>query len=429
MYKKILISLVLVLFLIIKTESQSLTISPYSRYGIGDLSFNGLASNVAMGRTAIGKQNPGMLNPINPASYGNFIPKSFIFNVGYVHKLMESETANNVWLTNNSNLQYMVAGFYIRKWWGTSFGMLPVSNIGYDISSTDTIFAEDEYTEVQYSYIGGGGINKFYWGNTFKPYKNLCLGINLNYNFGSIDRTNSAKITETSYSNYTEIKKRYLIGGFNYNLGLQYSDSIMSKKDKSKSLLIFTAGIILDNSSNLRTINTLRILQLQSLNQNYFSDTISNDTTSVQKLGLPQNYGFGLALKFNQQLTLAFDYSIQKWSKVTPLDGNYQLEDNKLIGLGLEYCLNEYSTIYYKTLRYRVGAYQEDSYVSMQLQPIKKYAITFGLGIPIRSSLINVSFELGTRGTTEFNLVKERYALFNLDFSLYELWFVKSKFY
>jgi len=430
MYKKILISVAFLLFIITNISAQNSTSSPYSRYGIGDLTFSGLAVNASMGKTAIGKQNPYNINPLNPASYSSFVANSFIFDVGYLHKLNQTKTSESSWISNNSNLQYMVAGFAVKKWWGTSFGVLPISTIGYEFKTEDSLFVSDGYSKIYQLYEGEGGLNKFYWGNSFEATKNLSIGINLNYNFGSIDRNSYSEVKDAKYSNFTDAKHRYLVKGFNYNLGLQYCDSLKSKKDTTISKLVFTAGLVFDNSSKLNTLNTLMIYQEQSINNNASSDTIINDTLTGEKLMLPRNYGAGFSVKFNQKLTFSADYYIQNWSAITIFDENYKLLNSSSLGIGFDYCIKEYSkSHYYETIHYRVGGFYENSSINVKDQQIKKYGVTFGAGFPIKSSIINVGFELGTRGTTDFNLAKENYVLLNLDFSLYELWFVKSKFY
>ena len=66
--KKVFLTLVAVLFLIISTNSQNSTSSPYSFYGIGSLNFKGTAENRAMGRISVYNDSIHM-NFRNPASY------------------------------------------------------------------------------------------------------------------------------------------------------------------------------------------------------------------------------------------------------------------------------------------------------------------------------------------------------------------------
>src|SRR4051812_6827014 len=50
---------------------QGGTVSPYSRYGIGDLQFGGFTSEIGMGGINSGLHNNVQLNYSNPASYAS----------------------------------------------------------------------------------------------------------------------------------------------------------------------------------------------------------------------------------------------------------------------------------------------------------------------------------------------------------------------
>jgi hypothetical protein len=64
---------------------------------------------------------------------------------------------------------------------------------------------------------------------------------------------------------------------------------------------------------------------------------------------------------------------------------------------------------------------------------INNFGITFGVGLPLASgnnvgfSNINLGFEVGNRGTTDANLIKENYFKVNIGLSLNDRWFVKRK--
>jgi hypothetical protein len=42
--------------------------------------------------------------------------------------------------------------------------------------------------------------------------------------------------------------------------------------------------------------------------------------------------------------------------------------------------------------------------------------------------LINLSAEIGKRGKTSFNLIRENYAKLTMSINLYDIWFVKRRF-
>ncbi len=53
--------------------------------------------------------------------------------------------------------------------------------------------------------------------------------------------------------------------------------------------------------------------------------------------------------------------------------------------------------------------------------------MTFGLGLPVGLSKINLGFEFGKKGTTSQNLIQENYFNLNIGLSLNDLWFRKRE--
>jgi hypothetical protein len=63
-------------------------------------------------------------------------------------------------------------------------------------------------------------------------------------------------------------------------------------------------------------------------------------------------------------------------------------------------------------------------------ESIMDYGINFGLGLPVPGSIstFTVGFELGSRGTTSANLIKENYYNLYISLNLNDKWFVRSKY-
>ena len=428
MYKQINLLLLIILALSLNVNAQRLTNSPYSRYGIGDMTFQGYGRSSAMGNTAIGTRSIFHLNKVNPASNSAILKNSFILEVGLGHKTTLMETQNNSQYSHNSYLNYFAAGFQFFKWWDTSFGLIPLSGVGYNIHSEDSVYNDNGYAAFENEYIGEGGINQLYWGNAFTFFNKLSLGINTTYLFGSIDNNSASKISETSFTSATYSYNRYLIKGFNYDLGIQYTDTIKSKKDSTKNALIYTIGGTFQNNNKIKTYNTLYILKLVSAYGNNYADTITNDTVNNYSLTLPRTFGIGFSLTFYDKFTLSADYVFQNWKNITLTDQNHTFNNNQFFGIGMEYCNSPFSTIYRKTIRYRVGAYYSKTYLKVNENQINDYGLTFGFGIPVKTTLVNTSFQFGTRGTIESGLLKESYIAFTLNFSLYDIWFNRFQF-
>jgi hypothetical protein len=70
------------------------------------------------------------------------------------------------------------------------------------------------------------------------------------------------------------------------------------------------------------------------------------------------------------------------------------------------------------------------SYLTLEGQQINDLGISFGVGLPVyrSNSTINISAELGRKGTKQHNLVLENYARLNLSVNLYDLWFIQRRF-
>ena len=85
---------------------------------------------------------------------------------------------------------------------------------------------------------------------------------------------------------------------------------------------------------------------------------------------------------------------------------------------------------YHNIIRYRLGFQYNSTYLKFENEPIIQQKICFGLGLPFRKtgSFLNLSFEIGQRGTTEYNLIKEQFVNILLGFKFNDIWFIKRKY-
>jgi len=99
--------------------------------------------------------------------------------------------------------------------------------------------------------------------------------------------------------------------------------------------------------------------------------------------------------------------------------------------LGGEYTPDNSSVSkYMKKIHYRFGVRYSKTYLQLKNNQLNDYGISFGLGLPLRRSKknINLGFEIGQRGTTNQNLIKENYGRIIINFAIYERWFFKRKY-
>ena len=84
-------------------------------------------------------------------------------------------------------------------------------------------------------------------------------------------------------------------------------------------------------------------------------------------------------------------------------------------------------TSYYKRIVYRAGIRFEETGINLKGQDITEFGISFGVGIPVGRlfSNVNVGFEIGKRGTTDFGLIQENFFNTFISLSFNDRWFDK----
>jgi hypothetical protein len=406
------------LFLIIPFSviSQNVSNSPYSRFGFGELQSSYSTIQSGMGEVGIAINSPIGINTINPASYAFVHKQRFTMQAGLSHqtKLMEAGGVSQV--VNTSKFNYLKMGFPVTRWWGSSFGLLPFSETAYSFNDSNTD------PDATYSFNGNGGLSRFYFGNGFRPIKNLSIGVNVNYLFGSIETNREVLFSDPSYLN-TKANEETIINGLHYDFGFIYTQAL---KDWRINLgLTYDNGSSLDAERNLFT-QTFRVVNFNQV----LEDTIQFIQLEEGQLVLPTSIGYGFSL-VNDKWSIAAEYDTKNWSEFELFGANDNLQNSSKLSLGAQF-IPEIKAInkYHKIVRYRLGFYNTQTYLNLNNQSIDQYALTFGLGLPLRKSgaLLNLSAQVGRRGITDYNLIQDSFVNFKVGFVLSDIWFIKRKF-
>ncbi len=425
MNKKILILTVLISIFGLKINAQNLSSSPYSRFGVGELLFQGNGRQVSMGNTGVGDFNSFHISKINPTGISAIKPNSVIFEVGFFDKFSVFKDATSEKQMNNvTNFKYLMTGFRINKWWHAGVGITPFCGSGYKIKLKDSLIIDDYKTVYTNDYVGEGGVNQIYLTNSFSFLKHFAVGATVNYNFGSIDRKKVTVIKEKTYLSRVTNSSRNLIKKFNYRVGFMFADSI--EKDEYSTILKYSVGGFYSNAYNINSLQTKYISRSTQAYNIGLSDSIFFDTVSTTVIKVPQTIGVGFSVSWHDVLTLNGDYIMSNWSKSTIL-GESGFFNSQFIGVGLEYLQSPFSSKYYKTIRYRIGGFHNKSYIGLNNKQVTTNAVTFGIGLPVKTVQLNLGVVVGQTGSTAIGL-KENFYELNLGFSLYDLWFVKRKF-
>jgi hypothetical protein len=437
-YTRLFITFLLaVIVLEARSQSTATTSSPYSRYGLGIIDDQLLPQNIGMGGIATAVNTIGgynSINVINPASYGKIVFTTIDAGLyGNIVTLSKNGYANQ----KNSNFRFSHLAFAIpvTKHSALSFGLLPYSELGYNYKQTSVRNggpAGSADTTTNYIYTGDGGLSKAYLGYGFGIGKHLLIGANVSYIFGNLKQQQSTEIPNLYGTLDSRIEQDNRISGLNYDYGLQYS---IDFSDTKHLILGYSASA----NSKLNVQNTYIVSQYYrdaSGNEGVPIDSIINSQSAKAKLQLPQINHFGISFQKEGSFLIGAEYTTGKWSDLSIAGTNAGLQNSKMFNLGGQITPNSNALSNYLALiDYRLGIIYEDTYININNTNIKRYAATFGLGIPLphdRASSafykVNFSAEVGKRGTLTNGLVKENYVNFHLGFTLNDRWFQRYKY-
>src|SRR4051812_21205085 len=119
--KRFLSALFIIAFQLLSLHSwaQSQGVSPYSRYGLGDIPFNGFIKNIGMGGTGIAMRPNFNINISNPASYSSLLLTSF--DIGASASFTRMSTLSLSQKKSDATFSYFALGFpVVNKKWGAA---------------------------------------------------------------------------------------------------------------------------------------------------------------------------------------------------------------------------------------------------------------------------------------------------------------------
>ena len=445
--------------------------SPYSRYGLGDMSANTNIFNRGMAgisaaysdQPILGLSDPrsGKYYPVinfsNPASYSRFYaikePNSkkiqygrMLFDVGVnlTTRTLHEENSPQSFTATNGYFSYMQIGVPLKKNWGLVLGLRPLSTINYKIDRNERLFDPNTGTMIDSAktqFYGDGGSFLFNTGTGF-AFGNLSFGINVGFLFGRKDySTRRVFITDTiAYSNSNHQTKSNF-GGIVFDAGVQYRIDL--SPDKTRYIQLGAAGNIqqtLDTKSDVvrETFATdpgdgaqLRV------------DSVYEQLEIKGKLEYPASVSAGFIIEQLADVKrtgwlLGMDFIMTDWDSYRfngqpdAVRSNWQVK----IGGQLRPRLKE---SYKSLIAYRAGVFFGDDYVYIDNKKLPSWGITGGISLPIANlkdasrrfrsqySIVNVSAEYIKRGNSD-NPISENQFRLSVGFTLSDLWFTKRKY-
>ena len=409
------------------------TYTPYSIYGVGDLSQPGTAYNKTMGGVGVAMRNRSFINVLNPASVTARDSLSFMtdFSVYGDNKLFNQEKIKSV--SNTFNINDLVMSFPLWHHTAMMVGIMPYSDTGFgysfDYTDPDLIGHTGNIT---YSAAGSGSIYRGFAAFGASLGRRLSLGVQWNYYFGSIEKTYYTTFNDASYNSIKNGTTARLTG-HSARFGLQYEQPLGPK-------LTLGIGATYNTATKLGgTMESSRFSAGSAASDTlyYKLDNLGKD--SVVKLASEMTVG--VSLKNPDRWMAEFDYSRSDWTG-SGLDGSRGFTASKSFSatvaeayrFGFEIIPNANGIRYMNTVAYRVGAYHKNDYFLLDGKKVASTGITLGVTLPIyieyrgRSNGVTLGVDIGQRGSVSGSMIRERYINFSIGVNLFDIWFQKMQY-
>ncbi len=407
--------------------------SPYSVFGIGDLSREGTAYSRGMGGVGVATRNRRYINVVNPAALSAIDSSSFMADIGLVenNKIFRQGKGPDALRSGNNtfNINDFVIAFPVYKSLCLMAGIMPYSDIGYDFVGSES----DEYvvgntSAINFAHYGEGSVYNVFVGAGVEFWHRFSVGAEMNYYFGTIDRVGVVGFYDAAYQNVTS-GSQMVVRGATGKLGVQYEQPLGRN-------LHLTVGATYKFRSKLR--GTTDVYQFGD--QSSIRDTVSYKTLNNKDgLKLGDEMGLGVSLRKGDKWTVEIDYFRSDWNGTGMDNGALTGVENtgfstsvaQSVRVGFEIVPNRNDIRYYlRRCTYRAGIYYDQDYFKYCGNLVSSKGVTLGVTLPVYRLYngLTVGFDFGERGTLKNNMVREMYWTINVGFNIHDLWFHRQKY-
>ena len=407
--------------------------TPDTVFGIGDISQQGTAVNKSMGGIGIASRDTRTINYLNPAAVTARESQSFMLDFGLAqgnrfYKQHDIRSSNNTF-----NIYDIVLSFPIYRNLAMYGGITPFSDIGYSFSAAVTDPAIIGQTgNITYSAAGYGSLYNLFFGAGMNLFKGFSAGVEMEYVFGNLKKTNSQVFSESGF--------RSVYGGFDMSLhgtmakaGLQYQFPL-------SGAVSATVGATCRLGTGIKGfVDEFRYTSVSSVADTLVSnkDTLQNNPGRV-KFG--DEIGVGIALRGGDRWSAEVNYLRSDWSgsgmdKVRGFSvsgaSTFSATASQSVRAGISFIPNRNDIRYYlRRVTYRGGAYWDQAYYKLDGNTVNTVGLTFGVTFPVLrwSNGVTLGVDLGQRGSTNGNMVRERFLKFNIGINIFDIWFIKPRY-
>lgn len=408
-----------ILLILLVVSLQGITLatggSTYTRLGLGEFNYSFSARRFGLGELGYALSDRDFLSYTNPASWNQIGLTRFETGI-MINASNQSSSSKSVF-NSNSNYTGLMVGFPISRENGISFaaGIVPYTNVGYEVISTEKDNLVDDYTT---TYTGSGGIFKFFVGTSYRLPFGFSLGASFDYYNGKINNETSVAFNDTSAFRDATFLREFSYHGIGATFGLISSD--LSKLFGESDFKDFRIGLSFSPQISMSSDST-----------NTFTSLIGDYefNSGVLKSKLPYRLGIGASFKLTDNYLFVLDYMTQPMSKFSwGNQATSPMQDINKYSFGVEYRPSYDAVGFWKQISLRGGVGYEQTPYIFNGTSINQLSVYAGFSMPIGyENTLDFGFQYGRRGTTDNNLIQENIYKVFISLSFGELWFIQTE--
>lgn len=433
-----LVALAALLLLAIPTQAQnSGDGTVYSRFGVGELETFGSPQVEALGGRGIAHHSYNYVNFLNPASFSDQLLTRVAAGAQFQALREESgaSTGNSQLYSGSLSAVQFSLPLYTQKL-GLAFGFVPYARTNYLARRSDALIPSSADTlRYDVDYEGRGGLQQIVGGGGYRISDNFSVGASVHFVFGIIEDARRTQFEDPGIAE-TNLTTASRLFGVTGTLGAVFSQTeLLGSEDRFDLGVAFTLPTSL-SGTQVRTIEGL---------SRTTRDTLALGADGQQEadvsVDVPLTARAGISYQPDARWLVLLDGEYEPWSgfdwDATASDDRFLGEDNYSdryrVSGGVEFLPagNDLVASFLARTAYRLGAYHEQGYVSPDEDiTLSTTALTGGFSLPtlVSGTRIDLNMEVGTRGTTDEQLVRDVFYKVSLNLNIGERWFRKRRF-
>jgi len=385
--------------------------SPYSIFGIGDLSYYTSTRTYSLGITGVSLFG-NYVNNLNPATMTKLNATTISTNFYYGFLKSTNGTLENK--VSNGNVLGVNIGipFDQGRGWVMSLGFNPASLVDYKIKLNGNIGGQN----YEQTYSGKGGLSRINAGMSYNILRMISLGLEYNYAFGEIKNRNFINFNNSAYTNTRinreiDFQRSFIKGGVVFEPGRIF---------KSLALRNLSIGFIYQSGFNLSATQDGIYASASGI------DTVRLNTGTID---IPDMYGVGISNIFGNKYLLSADIVMQDWSKYMEFGKARQdFQSSFRAGLGFEIIPDPNNKSFWGSTTYRIGGFYDKGFYKVSNEDIMSYGVRAGVNIPIsKYNTLDFGINYSIRGKTGEGLIKDEYLNLTMGVNFGELWFLRPR--